>query len=88
MVRNTYDFDCLDQTEFYYVMKDYFGGFEELSAKMRNQIRRCFKTMFVRQISSDTLLNEGYDVYKSATENGEQRPFQDRLFQVANPREV
>ena len=69
MVRNTYDFDCLDQTEFYYVIKDYFGGFEELSAKMRNQIRRCFKTMFVRQISSDTLLNEGYDVYKSATEN-------------------
>ena len=25
--------------------------------------------MSVRQISSDTLLNEGYDVYKSATEN-------------------
>lgn len=69
MVRNTYDFDCLDETEFYYVIKDCFGGFEELSSKMRNQIRRCFKTMSVRQISSDTLLNEGYDVYKSATEN-------------------
>lgn len=69
MVRNTYDFDCAEETEFYYVIKRHFGGFEELSSKMRNQVRRCFKTMTVKKISSDLLLSEGYDVYQAAAEN-------------------
>lgn len=69
MVRNTYDFDCKEDTDFYFVIKDNFGGFGELSSKMRNQIRRCFKTMSVRRISADFLLEEGYEVYKAAAEN-------------------
>lgn len=37
--RNDYDFDCGEETYFWHVIKDYFGGLEELSSKMRNQVK-------------------------------------------------
>ncbi|CDA57052.1 unknown [Prevotella sp. CAG:604] len=40
MVRNTYDFDCDKETLFWYVIKDKFGGMEELSSKKRNQVKK------------------------------------------------
>ena len=55
IVRNVYDFDARVETSFWYVIKDHFGGYEELSSNMRNQVRRCFKTMAVKQISSDKI---------------------------------
>ena len=69
MVRNVYDFDCKEETSFWYVIKDSFGGMEELSSKMRNQVKKCFKTMRVERISSECLLSEGYEVYVEAAEN-------------------
>lgn len=69
MVRNVYDFDAKEETSFWYVIKDQFGGYEELSSKMRNQVKRCFRTMTVKQISSDCLLTNGYNVYVQASEN-------------------
>ena len=69
MVRNVYDFDCPQQTSFWYVIKDSFGGMEELSPKMRNQVKRCFKTMRVEKISSEVLLKHGYEVFVLAADN-------------------
>lgn len=69
ILRNTYGFDCPDETSFWFVIKDSFGGMEELSTKMRNQVKKCFKTMRVEQISSEFLLKNGYEVYVSAAEN-------------------
>lgn len=69
MIRNSFDFDCVDETSFWYVIKDSFGGMEELSVKMRNQVNKCFKTMNVKQISQDKLLIEGYDVLVSALDS-------------------
>ena len=69
MVRNVYDFDCNEQTSFWYVIKDSFGGMEELSSKMRNQVKKCFKTMRVERISSECLLYDGYEVYVEAADN-------------------
>ena len=40
MVRNTYDFDCDKETSFWYVIKDKFGGMEELSSKKCNQVKK------------------------------------------------
>ena len=40
MVRNTYDFDCDKETLFWYVIKDKFGGMEELSSKKCNQVKK------------------------------------------------
>ncbi len=52
MIRNAYDFDCPEITSFWYVIKDSFSGMEELSSKMRNQVKKCFKTMNVTKISA------------------------------------
>lgn len=69
MVRNSYNFDCKEETSFWYVIKDTFGGMEELSSKMRNQVKKCFKTMRIEKITSDYLLQYGYDVFVAATDN-------------------
>lgn len=69
LVRNSYNFDCKVETSFWYVIKDTFGGMEELSSKMRNQVKKCFKTMSVEKITSEYLLQNGYDVFVAATDN-------------------
>lgn len=68
MVRNVYDFDCKDESSFWYVIKDSFGGMEELSSKMRNQVKKCFKTMRVEKVSTDYLLANGYEVFVAASD--------------------
>lgn len=67
MIRNAYDFDCGQATSFWYVIKDSFGGMEELSSKMRNQVKKCFKTMRVAQISPAELKEKGYPVFVDAS---------------------
>ncbi len=68
-VRETFDFDCKEKTSFWFVIKDSFGGMDELSAKMRNQVRKCFKTMRVERISAAYLSDNGYEVYVAACDN-------------------
>ncbi len=67
MIRNAYDFDCGQETSFWYVIKDSFGGMEELSSKMRNQVKKCFKTMRIAQLSPEELKEQGYNVFIEAT---------------------
>ena len=64
---NTFDFDTDEELPYYYVIKDSFGGIEELSTKMRNQVRKSFKTYDIRRISSDEMLRVGYAVYDKKT---------------------
>lgn len=67
MLRNTYDFDTADKTSFWYIIKDTFGGMDELSSSTRNCIRRSLKTIEYRRISGDILLRDGgYDVMVAA----------------------
>lgn len=66
MVRNSFDFDCSEETSFWYVIKDFYGGMDELSSKMRNQVKRCFKTMRVARVSSGDIMRDGYEVYIAA----------------------
>ncbi len=67
MIRNAYDFDCPEITSFWYVIKDSFSGMEELSSKMRNQVKKCFKTMNVTKISAEELKSKGYPVFVEAS---------------------
>lgn len=69
MVRNVYDFDCKEETSFWYVIKDRFGGMDELSSKMRNQVKKCFKSMRVARISPMCLMANGYEVYVEAAKS-------------------
>lgn len=69
MVRNVFDFDCKEKTSFWYVIKDSFGGMEELSSKKRNQVRKSFKMCDIRMVSRDEMIALGYEVHASAAEN-------------------
>lgn len=65
-MRNAYDFDCHEATSFWYVIKDSFSGMEELSSKMRNQVRKSLKTYDVRRISREEFCRVALPVYNAA----------------------
>lgn len=69
ILRNAWDFDCKNETSFWYVIKDSFGEMEELSSKMRNQVKKCFKTMRVKKISAEYLILNGYEVFVEASDS-------------------
>lgn len=69
MLRNVYDWDCRDETSFWFVIKDSFSGMEELSSKMRNQIRKSLKTYDVERVSANEMLQVGFTIFQSAIEN-------------------
>lgn len=68
LIRNVYDFDFREETSFWYVIKDSFGGIEELPTKTRNQIRRSLSTFEIKIISPQYLAENGYEVYIRAAE--------------------
>ncbi len=66
MVRNVYDFDCASETNFWYVLKDSFGGMEELPSKVRNCIRRALKTYHIQIITKEEFRRIARDIYNEA----------------------
>ncbi|MBR0176906.1 MAG: hypothetical protein IJQ11_05725 [Bacteroidales bacterium] len=62
LVRNTYDFDCEEETSFWYVIKDHFGNLEELKPRVRNKVRHALKTYDYRRIDSFVLKEKGYPI--------------------------
>lgn len=69
IVRNCFDFDCEEETSYWYVIKDSFAGMDELSSKMRNQVKKSLKTYYVERISPDEFKRIGLSIYNSAQEN-------------------
>lgn len=65
---NTYDFDCSDETSFWWVIKDKFGGMEELSSKMRNQVKKSLKTYDVIKVPKEEILRIGLEIGNRALE--------------------
>jgi hypothetical protein len=63
LIRNVYDFDCQSETSFWYVIKDHFGGFEELATKTRNRIRRAQKLLDIKIVDKQLIIEQGYEVY-------------------------
>lgn len=57
------------ESEFWYVIKDSFGGMEELSSNTRSKVRRGLKQCIVKKVSKEIIANEGYDVYHHAFDN-------------------
>lgn len=69
MLRNIFDFDCQQETSFWYIIKDHFGGYEELSRNVRNQVRRALRVFDFCLISRDFLLKNGYPVFCAAVDS-------------------
>lgn len=62
------DFDINNETSAWFVIKDSFGGMEELSSNTRNQVRKSLKVCNVRRITKEELAtDDGYDVYNKFT---------------------
>ena len=55
MVRNTYDFDCQEETCFWYVIKDQYEGMEELPSRVRNKIRHAEQYFDYQKVSFETI---------------------------------
>lgn len=82
LVRNTYDFDQKNQSDFWYIIKDRFGGMEELSSDVRNEIRRAVSIYDFRQIDITFIRNNAYpimyDIHKAYTIHD--RPMSEKVF--------
>lgn len=68
IVRNTYNWDTQGPTSFWYVIKDQFGGIEELPTKVRNQVRKSLKTYLFRIVTYDEMLHYGCDLFNKSRE--------------------
>lgn len=62
-VRNVYDFDCYEQTSFWFVVQDKPLLMESLHSKCRNQVRRALKTLDLQLIERHEFLKGGYRCY-------------------------
>lgn len=68
MLRNLYDFDCQDETNFWYIIKDSYSE-DEYSKKVRKYIEKANAKFEIRLISRKRILAQGFDVYNNAHEH-------------------
>ena len=62
MVRNTYNFDCQEETCFWYVIKDHYNGIEELPSRTRNKVRHAFNYFDYQLIPFEMLKEKGFAI--------------------------
>jgi hypothetical protein len=68
-LRYVSNWDKEEESQFWYVIKDNFGGLEELSANSRSKVRRGLNHCIVKKVTQEVIANEGYKVYKHALKN-------------------
>ena len=66
LLRNIYDWDSSEKTDFWFIIKDHFGGLEELPTKVRNQVRKSLRIYDIKRVSQDEFLQIVYPIYRSA----------------------
>ena len=69
MVRNTYNFDCQQETAFWSIIKDKYGGLEELTSKTRNRIFKAFDNLEFKLIDISIVKEFGYPILKATYED-------------------
>ena len=69
MVRNTYNFDCQQETAFWSIIKDKYGGLEELTSKTRNRIIKAFDNLEFKLIDISMVKKLGYPILKATYED-------------------
>jgi hypothetical protein len=68
------------ESEFWYIIKDTFGGMDELTCKVRNNVRRGFKKCEVMQLDAAFLAENAYGVYVRAFERYKKNPLPEKEF--------
>lgn len=69
LVRNTYDFDTANETNFWYIIKDHFDGLEELKSNERNKIRRSLNSLTYKKVGVELLEQYGWNILKATYED-------------------
>ncbi len=82
LVRNTYGFDQKEESSFWFLIKDSFGGLDELSSNERNKIRNSNKKLTFKKIGFDLLKTEGYEIIKETYSDYavSDRPMNEKVF--------
>lgn len=65
LIRNTYDFDCHEETKFWNLIKDRFEGLEELTSKTRNRVNKALEKLEYKQVDMATIEQYGYPILKA-----------------------
>ena len=83
MVRNTYCFDCPNETQFWNLIKDHFGGLEELSGNTRNRVRKSLEVFDFQRVEFDLIKESGYPILKATFDDYAvvDRPMNQQVFQ-------
>lgn len=66
MIRWATDWDCKEETSFWYIIKDSYQGMEELKSKTRQQIRKGLKKTSVEKVDIEYLAVHGHECYYEA----------------------
>ena len=64
-VRNTFDFDCKEETNFWYVIKDSFGGMEEQSQNERKKLRHALRSFDFKLVDIELIRRSAYPIIKA-----------------------
>lgn len=62
MIRNTFDFDCNTPTDFWYLIKESYGGMEELTKNNRQKIRKAFRLLEFKLVDKSLIAEKGYEI--------------------------
>ena len=65
MVRNTFDFDCREETDFWYLIKDSFGGMDEHSQNERKKLRHALRSFSFQLVDKELVRQKGYPIIKA-----------------------
>ena len=64
-VRNTFDFDQKEESEFWYVIKDSFGGLDEHTQNERKKIRHALRSFDYKLVDNNYLRVKAYPIVKA-----------------------
>ena len=64
-VRNTYDFDQKEESDFWYIIKDSFGGMEEHSQNVRKKLRHSLRNFDYKLVDIELVKQKAYPIVKA-----------------------
>ncbi len=68
-VRNTFDFDCDEETEYWHIIKDTFNGIKEVPSKHRSRLKKSIEQYEFKIVSKEYALQNCYETHKAAAEH-------------------
>jgi hypothetical protein len=68
------NWDQKEESSYYYVIKDKYDGLMEYSSNTRNQIKKGLNHCYVKKVSNEYIINNGYPTYCKAYSRYNQSP--------------